>query len=440
MHCLGSAPLARLRSALTHSAALQASFWLVASFVGGALGYLAMLHSVLATDPAVLAAILVVFGMLVGLAMPTPLRMTITLSLMTLSAVMVCQCCSVGSLAVPVARVASVLAGIGLAIVVNSLWWPWYTSDASIELLALALKRGTVALLAMTAQYYADTAAATASYESATPANPAAAAFLGSGCGTSIKQPPADVAAAAELAAAVAAAAAAAAKQLGCTPPPAPPAPAPGKQAGLPVAAPAGAPAPGGAAAAGARVTPPMLQQQIGMPLVQVQAALIKDTVTWQRGVLATPPVRGWSGLPTCACACRAVSMRATGVLLNAHLTHPHTPRHAAAGGAAHAAGAARPAGPAGGAAADTAAAWHLWRVHGRVHGALPGAHARPHAGVVRPADAAGGRDSTGAGAAVPQARRGGAGPGACWGAARLCVVCVLLAPGIPAVAHSLVR
>jgi hypothetical protein len=38
-------------------------------------------------------------------------------------------------------------------------------------------------------------------------------------------------------------------------------------------------------------VTPAVLQSVIARPLVAVQTSLLMDTVAWQRGVLATPPV-----------------------------------------------------------------------------------------------------------------------------------------------------
>jgi hypothetical protein len=38
-------------------------------------------------------------------------------------------------------------------------------------------------------------------------------------------------------------------------------------------------------------VTPAVLQSMIARPSVAVQTSLLMDTVTWQRGVLATPPV-----------------------------------------------------------------------------------------------------------------------------------------------------
>lgn len=37
--------------------------------------------------------------------------------------------------------------------------------------------------------------------------------------------------------------------------------------------------------------SPAALQSEVAGPLVAVQVSLIRDTVAWQRGVLATPPV-----------------------------------------------------------------------------------------------------------------------------------------------------
>jgi hypothetical protein len=52
-------------------------------------------------------------------------------------------------------------------------------------------------------------------------------------------------------------------------------------------------------------VSPAILQAMMAKPLVAVQTSLLMDTVAWQRGVLATPPVSGRCCVSPCDFACR---------------------------------------------------------------------------------------------------------------------------------------
>jgi hypothetical protein len=70
---------------------LQVSFWVAGTLAGGALGFLAMMHPATATQPVILMAVMVVAALLVGLLTPTAARVGITLTLMTLSALALCQ-------------------------------------------------------------------------------------------------------------------------------------------------------------------------------------------------------------------------------------------------------------------------------------------------------------------------------------------------------------
>lgn len=90
----------------------QFGFWVCGTLAGGALGFAVMVHPVSATSPYILMTVMVVASFLVGLLTPTKARVAITLTLMTLSALVLCQCCNApGSLNFAAARVVSVIAG-----------------------------------------------------------------------------------------------------------------------------------------------------------------------------------------------------------------------------------------------------------------------------------------------------------------------------------------
>jgi hypothetical protein len=70
---------------------LQVSFWVAGTLAGGGLGYLAMMSAATATQPVLLMVVVVGASLLVGLLTPTAARVGITLTLMTLSALVLCQ-------------------------------------------------------------------------------------------------------------------------------------------------------------------------------------------------------------------------------------------------------------------------------------------------------------------------------------------------------------
>lgn len=187
-----------------------------------------------------------------------------------------CQCCQhVGSYAVALSRVTSVIFGITTAVLVSNLLLPWYTSSWSIDTMRSAFITAVQLFGQMHAQFYADGAAAVAAFEAQAPRCPPRQHAQQHPTGFS------DAAAASERAedglscefngaAAVAAAA-------------------------VEVAAAAGASSEAiahlGHLTCPMVVTPAGLQSIIARPLVAVQTSLLMDTVMWQRGVLSTPPV-----------------------------------------------------------------------------------------------------------------------------------------------------
>lgn len=184
-----------------------------------------------------------------------------------------CQCCGhVGSWGYALTRVCSVLFGVTLSVLVCNTVLPWYTSASSIETMKVTFVSAVELINQMHANFYADGAAFVAAFEAQLPSlplspsaaepagdNTAAPAGLSvSGCSTS------GAAAAAAAAASDVAAAAGAASALVASK---------------------------GFASCPLTVSPAVLQSMIARPLVAVQTSLLMDTVAWQRGVLATPPV-----------------------------------------------------------------------------------------------------------------------------------------------------
>eukprot|EP00879_Flechtneria_rotunda_P012322 GHRR01012869.1.p1 GENE.GHRR01012869.1~~GHRR01012869.1.p1 ORF type:complete len:957 (+),score=306.37 GHRR01012869.1:270-3140(+) len=254
----------------------KVSFWVLGTIAGGALGFLVMYDPSVATNPYIMMVILVTAAFLVGTLGPTRARVAVTLTLMTLSAIVLCQCCGhVGQANVAIARVVSVLGGALFSVFICNAIYPWYTSSWAIETLAATYKRSISIMSQMYAKYYADDAAAVAKFEVQCPAIPQAGFSHQQGLGTegliNIRHSATDVAAAHEAAATVAAAAAASSAAVGG------------------VAAATGAA--GSAGTSNEVCNPVMLQMQVARPLVEVQGSLIRDTVAWSRGVLATPPV-----------------------------------------------------------------------------------------------------------------------------------------------------
>lgn len=197
-----------------------------------------------------------------------------------------CQCCGhVGNWAYVLTRVCSVLFGVTLSVLVCNMLLPWYTSAWSIQTMKTTFVSAVELINQMHAQFYADGAAFVAAFESQWPSRPlpvsagvpaaadaaaAPAGFSADGCISS------GAAAAAAAAADVAAAAGAASLLVSSK----------------------------GIASCPRSVSPAILQTMMAKPLVAVQTSLLMDTVAWQRGVLATPPVSVRCCVSPCDFAC----------------------------------------------------------------------------------------------------------------------------------------
>jgi len=245
--------------------------------VGGTLGLLAMLHPALATNPYGLAAIVVAFSLVVGSFFPTQFKIVITLSLMAMTSIIWCQCCHVqGDPSYAATRIVSVIAGVLFSVGLCNLLLPWYTSDWAIQVMAQAYQRCIALVAQMDVQFFCEGAAAAAEYEmSCSEQQEVLRQQALEPCQGPIRNSSKDTAAAEGAAAAMRAAADAALQQLKLVP-------------AEPTAIPAG-----GIPAA---LTFADLQALVARPLTGVQGSLIRDSVAWQKGYLATPPVG--SGLP----------------------------------------------------------------------------------------------------------------------------------------------
>jgi hypothetical protein len=217
------------------------------------------------------------------------------------------QCCSApGRAEVAAARVVAVLAGVLTSAFVCNYILPWYTSSWAIDVLADTYMKAAALLGQMLAQTYRDGADAVAKYEAAcvpplrsrsavqlrgaAPDSVGAAAVGDSdddmqqqqqqGLADCVTYSSAEVAAAAAVADAVQEAVRESFPFAGlCSSSGV--APSGGASAAV------GTPAVGGVDVC----SPAVLQRLVARPLIEVQVSLLKDTVAWSRGVLATPPV-----------------------------------------------------------------------------------------------------------------------------------------------------
>eukprot|EP00775_Hariotina_reticulata_P006232 gene6232-6469_t len=262
-------------SALAMSERVEAtvSFWIIGTAIGGTLGLLAMLHPALATNPFGLAAVIVAFSLVVGSFFPTQFKTLITLSLMTMTAIILCQCCQVeGNPSYAAARIVSVIGGVLFSVGLCNLLLPWYTSDWAIQVMAQTYQRCIALMLQMDVYFFSEGAAAVATFEMPCAEQQEVLGQSLDHCRGPIKHSSNETAAAADAAAALRAAADAALQKLKLVPP-------------QPPAAAAGG---GGSTAV---LSCADLQALIARPLTAVQGSLIKDSVAWHKGYLATPPV-----------------------------------------------------------------------------------------------------------------------------------------------------
>ncbi|KAG2454348.1 hypothetical protein HYH02_001373 [Chlamydomonas schloesseri] len=241
--------------------------WVLGTVIGGTLGYVAMLHAHLATNPYGLMAVICAYTWLVGATNASTLRTGTVLTLMTLSAIILCQykgCCgATGSVEVYAARVLAVMAGCSVPVLVSNLVLPWYTSDWALQTLGGCFTASCRLVRSYYAAYYNDglrayaavhgeEAAAAVCAQHGAPAQPLPTA-------PGAQHPPPTPAA-------------------GATAPP------PAAAAAAPAAPPKGVPAPAGP-------PPTPLQLLVAGPLTAVQVSLVKDATLWSRGFLSTPRV-----------------------------------------------------------------------------------------------------------------------------------------------------
>eukprot|EP00877_Chromochloris_zofingiensis_P010507 jgi/Chrzof1/570/Cz01g20240.t1 len=247
-------------AALTMSERVEATvskvvFWLAGTLIGGALGYVVMLKEPLATNAPALMAIICTYAFMVGLLGQTQFRVAITLTLMTMGALVLCQykgCCGAGTVDYFTARVLSVSLGAIFATIVCNAILPWYTTDWALERMAGAYKNAANLGLHMYDVFYQEGFRANQEYKQQhrDPLQPDSI--------QATQQP-----------------------NQNCV----------DAQAGdAVVKAAIQLPEPLGAAAV-PPVTPQALQAQLAAPLVAVQMSLAKDSVFWKRGILATPQV-----------------------------------------------------------------------------------------------------------------------------------------------------
>jgi hypothetical protein len=286
---------------------LQVVFFLVGTVAGGTLGLVLMWHSALASNPYALMALLVAASFWVGLlGGHLQYRTTLVLTLMTLTAMVLCQynsCCSstaggtaggTGSTGFYVVRVVSIFGGAFVAVLVNNTVLPWFNSDWCLEMMAGFYVGSVKVLRLMFERFYNDGLEAEQRYYA--------------GRSDRIRQQqqqqqqqeeeeggvilevkdadvgPNEAAAGAGVVPNSAGSLADGDDETGGSKLAA---------AGTGAGAAAGGPSGGGGAAASDVENPQLLQGPgLGGALVAVQVSLMRDAAAWSRGVLATPKVR----------------------------------------------------------------------------------------------------------------------------------------------------
>lgn len=255
----------------------------VGTVLGGTLGYGLMAGPDLANSPYGLLVVFSVVTFLVGyLGVGSQYRTAITLALMTLSAIILCQyrgCCgATGTLRFYLNRVLAVILGCLTSVLISNLMLPWYTSTWAMDTMASALEEATEMVAASYQAFYDEAQAAAAASQLAlssskqsdttssrsrsglssylsidipggTPRVPQGRSHSGmSSSYYSFKGPEGPI----------------------------------GLLSGSPFQA-LGIPE--------GILTVQWLQSKVAQPLVAVQVALNKDTALWKKGVLATPPI-----------------------------------------------------------------------------------------------------------------------------------------------------
>ncbi|KAG2487709.1 hypothetical protein HYH03_013708 [Edaphochlamys debaryana] len=296
----------------------KVAFWVVGTAIGGTLGYICMINTDLATNSYGLMVIICTYTFLVGCLSGHQLRAAIVLTLMTFTAVILCQykgCCgATGTVEYYAARVLAVIAGCSVPVLVTNLVLPWYTSDWALQVMAGAFKAGMGLVRRHYSTFYSDGLRAHAAAHGAAATAELCARFGAPAAPTDgIPVPPSPSGPYS---------ASTRSPPTPSTPPPSdtpdpkgtphdpshppPPSSSSDADAVAVLAVAGGDPDDAGVDVGAARTPqelrasgvpslpgppPPPLLAAVTGPLAGVQASLAKDAVAWSRGLLATPPV-----------------------------------------------------------------------------------------------------------------------------------------------------
>jgi hypothetical protein len=138
--------------------------WLIGTLAGGIVGFGLTWQHHMSTNRPFLAALLTIGAALAGLGNVTRYRVGIILGLMTLEAIVLCQCCQTERWEYTTARVVSVVSGVLTAAVVNNVLLPWYTSDWAVSRMADCYRDANALLAALYARCWSDGADAVAAF------------------------------------------------------------------------------------------------------------------------------------------------------------------------------------------------------------------------------------------------------------------------------------
>lgn len=138
----------------------QIAVWTGATFVGATLGWALMVHPYMALNSVALCAVMCAVAFCVG-TLPRGHDSSSSLlslfTLTTLASIVLCQCCGrVGSDWVSIMRGASVLVAAVIALAVQNLVLPWYTSTWALEQLGVVYREATEVLADLVCQLYED--------------------------------------------------------------------------------------------------------------------------------------------------------------------------------------------------------------------------------------------------------------------------------------------
>lgn len=139
----------------------QVATWTGATIIGAFIGWALMATPAMALNPVALGAVMCTISFFVGTLErgPTQGGTLFTLfTLTTLASIVMCQCCGhLGSTYVSMVRGASVLVAAVIAVSVQNLVWPWYTSTWALEQVGMVFREGTEVLADLVCQLYEET-------------------------------------------------------------------------------------------------------------------------------------------------------------------------------------------------------------------------------------------------------------------------------------------